>query len=252
MKTITLIQTVILIMIVSLAKGQNPPENTSTKKTWRGDFQVSVNGGLSFGGTKKDIMSNMSASGFNDPGYRNYFSTKKKPYPYASIWPVFGMGATFYFNRIFGISINTNKIEQVWVDGHDDIGFGNSLTIDSKTKSTSISLALRTLNRSHILTIGPSWITHIESEGSAYYTEEMRSSMWGFSVGYTYLIHRFKHLFMGLKIRYCWASDFWSGPYEKFHWVGAEKYTSVYKQVKVNPSCLNIGISLGLSTYKMN
>lgn len=253
MKTTLLIHTIGLIFICCVAAGQNSTNIGREPISRKGEFLISAFAGYPFGGAKDEIISNIRTSGFDNtcfPIFGSYLVSIGFPKSFKFL--VFDLEATYFFSRTMGVTINTSIFDHVEVQGYDDIGYGNLLIINSRTKSTSSALTLRTKNNKHHFMIGPAYIKHLESGEGHSSTEKYRQNNLGLVVGYTFHVQWSEHFFIGMKLNYRWAPDFKSGPFEVEHYtsaagIGLVNNKSFYTRSTVNPSCLNAGVSLGLS-----
>ncbi|MEH0157426.1 hypothetical protein V6R21_25155 [Limibacter armeniacum] len=102
------------------------PVRSQSSKTV-GEFYLSVSGGISMFGTKRDLETNMDRSGYGD-SQGSFFGTIQ--YPVSERKPVYNFELTYLFNVTHGISANYGIAENLDVTGYDTNTF-NRLTIES-------------------------------------------------------------------------------------------------------------------------
>jgi len=252
MKTNFLIICFLLIFSLSHTTSQNLSDSTSSKLQ-ASKFHFSFFSGFSIFGPKKDIESNMLASGYGDQSSANLFGNGED-HPNTDRFPIFDFEASLFLNRNRGISLNTGLANNIEVQGYDDKGIGNYLFLKSEIWSISLNYLFQSKNNKHNFSFGPSYIIHsVESKSSNPFSDKNKKL--GIYAGYSYSLVQKKHFILNFKTNFRWATHSEIGPYITEYQMGLinpvpETITSIFKETKVSLAIINIGIAIGFKIGK--
>jgi hypothetical protein len=236
------------------------------------EFDFSVFSGLSFGGTSKQMESHMSSAGFSylETWGGSFLPGGSQQYPYSKRTPVINFEASAFFTGGCGIAINLGLAEQVRTIGYEPaqtiqvtdpgsygythtvvIRESSGLILRSKIWSNSVNFFVCNKNKTFFFLAGPALVIHkVHSQENNsfknYKTTQdgNKNALIGAHAGFWFRALQQKRFFLALKTDLTWSPESEIGP---FYGNGAG---TEYSKAKVQIVVFNVGIALGMRTYK--
>ncbi|HPS82790.1 MAG TPA: hypothetical protein PLA88_00630 [Bacteroidales bacterium] len=246
MKTIILLIAVLLVSPVYSQSNRGYFSGTHVKHRYEKEFNLSGFTGMFLEGPKNNIEKTMRECGLGDT-YRDPETDLYFPHPNSTYHLIYDAEASYYFSGNSGVSLNYGLFDNVRVEGYDDIGSGNSISLRNKLSSISACYVFHTSDNINSIFVGPALLFH----EITFLKSTSTLMKMGFFIGYTQRITRWDRFFIAVKVNYRWSPKTLIGPFIESNdgingLPNAETFTSEFPQTKVNTGCFNLGIAVGV------
>lgn len=232
-----------MISGVKIRKNYFPPNRVKSRK-----FNLSFFTGVSIGGPRNNMESQMLASGLHNNKSNVFFSFEKGNYEqHSRKTPTFDIEATCYLYKNCGLSLNFGLADKTKVSGFEDFNFFynyNSIILKSEIWSLSACYFFSSENKIFNFFIGPVYIIHevTQDNYSKLVTKNKNEKIGLYLSALLYILQK-DDWFITCKANYRWASKSEIGP---FYDSSGKSHISEFSRTKVNLCSLNIGISVGI------
>ncbi|PKV75205.1 hypothetical protein [Pontibacter ramchanderi] len=217
---------------------------------------LSATGGVGLMGPQSNMEDQMRASGLGDTQSGGWFSSGNTAHPNSSKIPTLHLTGNYWLKGRQGTSLEIGLVDYIEVNGYDNIGIGNYISLRSAIWSASLNYMLGSKNRNGYLSVGPALLLHhVKDDASSNSTDAQTKWLAGFNASYTLHLIDKSSWFMAFKVNGRIAPKSETGPFVAEHQLGIglpepENYRSEFRQTKVQISGFNVGLTAGLKLGK--
>ncbi len=211
------------------------------------EFNLTVFIGSAFSNLSSDYESQLKTSGLQDIYNGNKLDGPSNT-PSSEAYLVTDIEAGYFMDSRNGLSMNFALYDKTNVQGYQNIGNGNLMSIYSEVWSFSVNYNYRTKNKKHTMSLGPAFIWH-GYRGSN--LPETFDKKMGLHMGYSFQLVQQENWFLSLKMNYRMAPKSAVGPFIREHTTTNDSgkmvtHTSTFPVTELNISSLNIGGTVGV------